>query len=81
MSPKSQNPLRYSELTSIIDGNDLSEMQKIWKDTALSEERLNLLAKLKEIKLGLNDVQKFSLGLKYSLKSEKLQDKGDQAVH
>ena len=74
MSPKSQPPVKYSEITSLVDGNDLSGMRKVWKDIAMSEERLNLLARLKELKLGYNEIQKFSLGLKYSLKSEKLKD-------
>ena len=57
MRSKSQNPLSYSEITSIIDGQDLSEMSKNWKDIAMSEARLNLLAKLREINIGYNELK------------------------
>ena len=55
-------------------------MVKVWKDTAMSEARLNLLTKLREIRIGYNEVQKFGLGLRYSLKSEKLQDRGNKPI-
>ena len=80
MVPKSQQPLKHSDITSLIDGRDLSGMVQLWEDTALSEARLNLLAKLQEKKLGFAQIEKFSLGLRYSLKSEKLQEKNDKPI-
>ena len=73
MVTQSLPPLKYSDITSLIDGKDLSGMVKLWEDIAISEARINLLARLQEKKLGFAQIEKFSLGLKYSLKSEKLQ--------
>ena len=64
----------------MIEGKVLSEMRKVWKETAVSESRINLIAELIEKKLGFNEIEKFSLGLVYSLKSEKLRDRGEQPV-
>ena len=80
MRSKGQPLVKPSELTSLIDGNDLSEMVKVWRETARSEARLNLLARLRDINVGFNEVQKFGLGLRYCLKSEKLQDKGNKPI-
>ena len=80
MRPKSHLNLKHSDIASIVDGPDLGEMVKIWRDVALSEARLNLLAKLREIKVGFNEVQRFGLGLKYCLKSEKMQDRGNKPI-
>ena len=80
MVPKTHNQLEFSDLTSIIDGKELSGMVKTWEDVATSEARLNLLARLKEKKLGFQEVEKFSLGLKYSLKSGKYQDNSEGPI-
>ena len=75
MAPYYQKPLLFSDITPILGGKVLSGMKKTWEDIALSETRLNLIAKLQERKLGFQEVEKFSLGLQYSLRSEKYQDK------
>ena len=59
----------------MIEGKVLSEMKKVWKEIAVSEARINLLAELKYRNLGFNTIEKFSLELVYSLKSEKMKDK------
>ena len=64
--------LKFSDITSMIDGPDLSGMVKLWEDIATSEARLNLIAKLQDRDLGFVEVEKFSLGLKYCLKSDKM---------
>ena len=75
MAPYNQNPLSYSDITPLVGGKVLSGMKKIWEDTAISETRLNLIAKLQEKKIGFQEVEKFSLGLQYSLRSNKYQNK------
>ena len=64
----------------MIEGKVLSEMKKVWKEIAVSEARINLIAELIDKKLGFNTIEKFSLGLVYSLKSEKYKDKGEKPV-
>ena len=81
MTNQSQNPtIQTSDITSKIEGKYLSEMRELWKDTAESEMRMNLLTTLKEKKLGLNEVENFSLGLRYNFKSEKMQDLRDKPL-
>ena len=58
--------------TSIIEGKELGELKKLWKDIAGSEERLKLMSELKNRKIGFNEIEMFNLGLEYDLKSEKL---------
>ena len=74
------HPLTYSEITSLIDGKDLSGMKQLWEDVAKSEARLNLIAKLQERELGFAEVEQFSLGLKYSLKSDKMKGKNAKPI-
>ena len=74
MAPKSQTKTKFSDLTPKIGGKDLSEMIKIWKEAASSELRLKLMSELKNKKLGFNEVENFSLGLVYSLKSDKMRE-------
>ena len=76
-SSKNQN---ISDFTSKIEGENLSEMRRIWKDTAASEMRMNLLTTLKGKNLGLNEIENFSLGLKYNFKSEKMKDMRDRPL-
>ena len=80
VNPKSQNPTKTSDIISLIDGPDLSGMVKLWEDIAAGEARLNLLAKLQEKKLGFSQIEKFSLGLKYCLKSNKLQEENKKPI-
>ena len=60
----------HSDITSIVEGKELGELKRLWSDTASSEERLKLMSELKKRKIGFNEVEMFSLGLKYDLKSE-----------
>ena len=55
--------------TSIIEGKELGELKKLWKDIAGSEERLKLMSELKNRKIGFNEIEMFNLGLEYDLKS------------
>ena len=69
--PQNHPPLKFSDITSFMDGKDLSGMKTLWEDVATSETRLNLISRLKNKNLGFCEIEKFSLGLKYSLKSKK----------
>ena len=80
MCPKSQKNLEFSDITSIIDGKDLGDLRDTWRDTAASEARLKMITTLQKKKLGFNEIQQFGLGIKYSLKSEKMQDKCEKPV-
>ena len=80
MCPKSQNPIEFSNITSIIDGKDLGDLRDTWRNTATGEARLKMITVLQKKKLGFNEIQQFGLGLKYSLKSEKMQDSSDKPV-
>ena len=55
-----------------MDGKCLGEMLKVWKDTAASEARINSLETLTKKKIGLREVEQFSLGLRYNFKSERV---------
>ena len=74
MSSLSQTNLNTSIQTSPDEGPDLGELVKLWRDSACSEERLKLMTELRKKKLGFNEIEKFSLGLEYNLKSTKLKD-------
>ena len=78
----SQNfqPLKFSDITSFMDGKELIGMKTLWEDVATSETRINLISRLKSKKLGFCEIEKFSLGLKYSLKSQKMQEKSDKPI-
>ena len=54
----------YSDITSNEEGKVLGEMIQLWQDTATSEMRMNLMQTLKGKKLGFNEVENFSLGLR-----------------
>ena len=69
-----QNPIKFSDITPLIGGQELSGMKSLWEEIAISESRLNLIAKLQEKKLGFVEIEQFSLGLKYSLRSEKMRE-------
>ena len=58
--------------TSLVEGKELGELKKLWRDIASSEQRLKLMSDLKEKNIGFNEIEMFSLGLKYDLKSEKM---------
>ena len=77
-SPK--NKIRYSDITSRIDGLDLGGLLKLWKDCAASESRIELIAELKNKNIGFNEIEQFGLGLKYSLKSKQLVDKNEKQI-
>ena len=67
------NQTNTSDITSKLEGKSLSEMLQLWRETAESEMRINK-------KLGLNEVENFSLGLRYNFKSEKMQDLKDKPL-
>ena len=76
---KSKN-LKFSDFTSKIEGQDLGEMRQIWKDTATSEMRMNLMSTLQSKNLGFREIENFGLGLKYNFKSEKLKEQKDRPI-
>ena len=80
MVPKSQNKTLFSDLTPKIGGKDLNELLKLWKDIAKSEIRLKLMEELRKKELGFNEIENFRLGLKYSLKSEKLREENSKPI-
>ena len=65
--------IKHSDITSRLDGWELGGMTKLWKECAVSEARIKLIAELKNKKIGFNEIEQFGLGLKYSLKSRKIQ--------
>ena len=78
--PKVNPKLKLSDFTSEIEGKDLGELRQIWQDIAASECRMNLMSALKGKSLGFREIENFSLGLKYSFKSDKLRDQHDKPV-
>ena len=42
-------------ITSAIEGKSLGELENIWQEVAASEERLKMMDKLAELKVGFND--------------------------
>ena len=48
---RSDNKLKFSDFTSVIEGPDLGELRQLWRDIAASETRLNLMTELKGKKL------------------------------
>ena len=81
MYPQSpQTKLKYSDITSIVDGQVLGDMIQVWKDTAVSDSRLNMIAELKHKNIGFNEIEQFGLGLKYAFKSEKLQETSNKMI-
>ena len=64
--------------TSENEGPDLGELKKLWRDIASSETRLNLMSELRKKNLGFNEIEKFSLGLQFNLKSEKMKESGNK---
>ena len=74
MRPLSQNQTNHSIYTSSEEGPDLGELKKLWREGACSEERLKLMTELKNKKIGFNEIEMFSLGLEYNLKSTKMKE-------
>ena len=67
---KSDYKIKFSDFTSQIEGSDLGELRQLWQDIAASESRMILMSALMGKKLGFREIENFSLGLKYSFKSE-----------
>ena len=59
---------QFSDNTS-IEGKELGELKKLWRDIAASEVRLKMMSDLKQLKLGFNEIEQFSLGQQYDFKS------------
>ena len=74
MTDQSLANKHISDITSKIEGENLGEMRKIWRDIAASEMRLTMMSRLKGKNIGFNEVENFSLGMKYNFKSEKLKE-------
>ena len=74
MRSLSQTKNHHSFYTSTKEGPDLGELKKLWREGACSEERLKLMTELRNRKLGFNEIEMFSLGLEYNLKSTKMKE-------
>ena len=61
-----------SDVTSKLEGSDLSLAKDLWVKTAAAECRLNLIRKLMKEKLGFKEVEDYDKALELKLKSEKL---------
>ena len=55
------NNLKFSNFTSVIEGQDLGELRQLWQDIAASESRMNLMSALMGKKLGFREIENFSL--------------------
>ena len=77
---KSDYKLKFSDFTSQIEGSDLGELRQLWQDIAASESRMILMSALMGKKLGFREIENFSLGLKYSFKSEKFRDQNNKPI-
>ena len=78
MSEGFTNPINTSISTSGIEGYSLGELEKIWKNLAESEARLQMMEKLDKYKVGFNDVENFNLGLIYNSKTMNHDDDTDK---
>ena len=70
----------YSSKTSANEGHNLGEVEKIWKEIAASEMRINLMENLQHYKVGFNDVEFFNLGVHYNAKMTNCHDKVDKKI-
>ena len=77
--PTNKN-IKHSDITSRLDGLEIGGMLKLWRECAVSEARIKLIADLKFKKLGFNEIEQFGLGLKYSIKSKELAEKKDKPI-
>ena len=75
-----KNLIKHSDITSRIGGGELGGMLKLWRECAISEARIKMIADLKNRKLGFNEIEQFGLGLKYSLKSRKLAENNEKPI-
>ena len=80
VNQKSDYKLKFSDFTSQIEGSDLGELRQLWQDIAASESRMILMSALMGKKLGFREIENFSLGLKYSIKSEKFRDQNNKPI-
>ena len=71
---------KISDFTSKIEGPELGEMCRIWKETATSEMRMRMMSELRGKKLGFNEIENFSLGLQFNFKSGKMKDQGEKPL-
>ena len=49
-------------------------MVKVWREVAASEQRLELLSELRELGIGLNEVEEFNIGLELNYRSERMKN-------
>ena len=70
--------------TSVSEGLNLGEAGRIWRELAASEMRIGLMDRLRKLKVGLNDVEHFRLGIIYTSKTMTEEDlklgKGEEIV-
>ena len=80
MTLKTLNPNKVTDLTSKIEGPELGEMCKVWRETAVSEMRMKMMSELRKKNLGFNEIESFSLGLQFNFKSGKMKDQGERPL-
>ena len=55
-----------------MEGQELRVHQKVWKDLAMSEERLRLMKELLKINVGFKEIEEFNLDLLDKLRTERV---------
>ena len=75
-------PIKTSVSTtpSSIGGQERRVKIKVWQKVAESSARLNLLKALIKEKIGLNEIEEFSIGLQCKYKSQKFKNSADQVI-
>ena len=74
MSSQGSSQTYTSDFTSIVEGQNLSAMIKVWSDIAVSEVKMMMMKELRTLNVGFNEVEEFNLGLIYNCKSQKMKD-------
>ena len=76
----SKNQHSTSSNTSVTEGFNLGEVEKVWRELATSVMRINMMEKLQQYKVGFNDVEYFNLGLHFNAKMTNYDDKIDKKI-
>ena len=53
-----------------MEGQELRDAKKLWADVAANESRMHLMVELNRYKVGLADIEEFSLGLNEKCRAE-----------
>jgi hypothetical protein len=62
-----------------MEGSDLSsEMSKVWRNIAASENRLILMKELLELGVGFGEIEQFNLDLESKFRSEEFKERSNE---